>query len=150
MKSNGKRITISGPHVKQLYGQDSVTMEQVFDSNFTVPESSAGIDTGVDVQPLDRLVFRASGEIWAGVLLTGLNTPRGWNNVDSDPKFPLPGGHPYSLLGQLAGRYFEIGDALERVYNGPRPERLFLRINDDTPGNGSGAFDCEVEVFRRA
>jgi hypothetical protein len=144
-----KRRTFSGPDVKRLYGTDSVTMEQVFNADVQVPESSTGVDTGFDVQPLDRMVFRASGEIWAGVWLTGENTPRGWNNTDNDPKFPLPGGHPYSLLGRLGGLYFEIGDGLERVWNGPGAERLFLRTNDDTPGNGSGAFTCNVQVFRR-
>src|SRR5262249_14384351 len=126
-----------------------VQMKQVYYGDFEVPESSAGIDTGVDIQSLDRVIFRASGEIWAGVWFTGGNGPEGWHYRDSNRKFPLPGGHPYSLLGQIAGRYFEVGTGIERIHTGAGVERLFLRTNDESPGNGTGAFTCNVEVWRR-
>lgn len=114
-----------------------------------VLESDGDVDTNVDIQPGDRIIFSASGTIWAGVWFTGRNGPRGWDWIANDNKFPLPTGHPYSLLGRLDGRYFEIGDGFERVYTS-RGSRLYLRINDDTPGNGNGGFNCRIEVYRTA
>ena len=61
------------------------------------------MDTGIDILPEDTIVFNASGEIWAGVWLTGKNGPGGWNNVEYDLKFPFhgtPESHPYCLLAR--------------------------------------------------
>jgi hypothetical protein len=45
--------------------------------------------------------------------------------------------------------YFYIGEGRTREpYNGERLNRLCLRINDDLPGNGNGAFTCRVRVWR--
>ena len=143
------QVALGGLGVQWIYGVPNVTLELVAAGDFSVPESSGGEDTGFDIQPRDRVVCYASGEIWAGVAFTGANGPEGWHYRDSNRKFPLPGGHPYSLLGQLGGRYFEIGKALERYHMGATTERLILRTNDDSPGNGSGAFGCRVEVWRR-
>jgi hypothetical protein len=112
-----------------------------------VLESDWDVDTNLDIQTGDRIIFEASGSIWAGVWFTGRNGPRGWNNIANDLKFPYPPGHPYSVLGNLDGRYFEIGDGFERVYTG-KNSRLWLRINDDEPGNGNGGFQCRVLVYR--
>jgi hypothetical protein len=30
----------------------------------------------------------------------------------------------------------------------PNHGQLFLRINDDIPGNGTGAFQCVVQTYR--
>jgi len=64
-------------------------------------ESDALVDTDIQVNRGDTAMFHAWGQIWAGVWLTGLNRPDGWTNIDNDPKFPLPGAHPYCLLGVL-------------------------------------------------
>lgn len=119
----------------------------VLEDTFTIPEGARDIDTGMDIRYGDRLVFSASGEIWAGVWFTGLNGPQGWGNIDYSSKWPLPASHPYCLLGKLDGRYFYLGTGWDRYYRG-RNSRLFLRINDDAPGNGSGAFTCHVAVYR--
>jgi hypothetical protein len=58
----------------------------------------------LQVEKGDTLIFQAWGQIWAGVWFTGNNGPNGWNNLDNDPKFPLPGTHPYCLLGKLDTR----------------------------------------------
>ena len=66
----------------------------------------------------DRVVFYASGMIWAGVWLTGRNRAGGWNNIAND-KFPDPEAHAYSLLGCIDGnQYFEIGTGFDKVYTG--------------------------------
>src|SRR5215218_1722812 len=89
----------------------------VVDKTVTVNESDFDVDTGVDVRTGDRLVVSASGQIWAGVFGTGNNGPQGWNNIDCDPKFPLPCSHPYALLGKLNGSYFYIGSGIDRIHN---------------------------------
>lgn len=121
----------------------------VANQTFTVHESDFDVNTFIDVQPGDRLVFSASGEIWAGVWFTGNNGPDGWDSIENSSIFPLPGSHPFSLLGRLGSRYFFIGQGLQRAQTEIGVvRRLFLRINDDVPGNGNGAFTCQVQVFR--
>jgi hypothetical protein len=116
----------------------------------TVHESDRDVDTKIDVPPGAHLSFRADGSIWAGVIATGENGPNGWDKVESSAAFPLhgtPESHPFALLGKL-GDYFFIGDGKKfgtKVWNGPR-RRLYLRINDDSPGNGSGEFTCQITV----
>lgn len=112
-----------------------------------VNEGDADVDTSIQVRAGDTVIFHAWGQIWAGVWFTGLNGPRGWDWRDSANKFPLPGAHPFQLLGKLDGGYFEIGDH-RRMDETPDQGALFLRINDDVPGNGSGAFQVQLQVYR--
>jgi hypothetical protein len=112
-----------------------------------VNERDWDVDTHLTVRAGDTVIFHAWGQIWAGVWFTGNNGPRGWNNIDNDPKFPLPGSHPYCLLAKLDTGYFYIGD-YSRLDHATDQGELFLRINDDVPGNGSGAFQCLVQVYR--
>ncbi|MFL6488458.1 MAG: hypothetical protein ACJ70V_02430 [Nitrososphaera sp.] len=119
-----------------------------------VKESDSDVDTGIDIEPGDDLAFQASGEIWAGVIRTGNNGSNGWDNIDHDKKFPLHVGsnaHPYCLLGKFNqdGNYFFIGALKNRSASShSQVRRLFLRINDNKPGNGRGEFLCRVRVWR--
>ena len=118
----------------------------------TVRESDAEVDTGIDLQPGDEIAFEANGTIWAGVWLTGRNGPNGWDRVDHDTKFPLHEGtsaHPFCLIGRFGDLpWFFVGERRDRErYAGDRVRRLFLRTNDDTPGNGNGEFQCRVQVW---
>jgi hypothetical protein len=121
----------------------------VYDNIVSVNEGDRDVDTQMDIKFGDRLVFSAYGEIWAGVWFTGRNGPQGWDNIAYDRKFPLPGTHPYCLLGRLDGRLFYIGIGFDRFYLG-RNSRLYLRINDDSPGNGDGSFFCHIQVYRES
>jgi len=112
-----------------------------------VNEGDWDVRTGIQVVQGDTLIFSAWGQIWAGVWFTGTNGPRGWDNRDNNNKFPLPGAHPFELLGKLDAGYFEIGDS-RRIDQTPDQGELYLRINDDVPGNGNGAFQCMVQVYR--
>ena len=112
-----------------------------------VNEGDWDVDTHMQVRQGDTLIFHAWGSIWAGVWFTGNNGPNGWNWRDGDPKFPLPGAHPYQLLGKLDTGYFEIG-SYHRKDETPDQGELFLRINDDTPANGNVAFQCVVQLYR--
>jgi hypothetical protein len=113
----------------------------------TVNEGDFDVDTGMHTNQGDNLYFYAWGEIWAGVWFTGNNGPQGWDNRDGSNKFPLPGAHPYQLLGHLENGYFEIGRQAFRQQT-PDGGQLLLRINDDLPGNGNGAFQCLVQLYR--
>jgi hypothetical protein len=121
----------------------------------SVPESSALVDTGVDIKTMDAVTLSATGSIKSGVWLTGDNGPEGWDNIDNDPKFPLPGTNPYCLLYALApagqdpkGQWMKLGKGASFAAVGPLKGRLYLRTNDDSPGNGSGAFTCSITVRR--
>jgi hypothetical protein len=118
-----------------------------------VAEADHEVDTGIDLQPGDEVAFDAWDTIWSGVWLTERNGPAGWSNVDHDPKFPLhqgPDAHPYALIGRYDGLdWFRVGDGRAREpYSGGNRRRVFLRTNDDMPGNGNGAFICRVSVWR--
>ena len=124
----------------------------VADHEVTVRESDCEVDAGVVLEPGDDFALEAGGSIHSGVLFTGANGPQGWDNVDHDPKFPLhegPDAHPFALIGRIGDEpWFYVGSSRSRAgYDGP-PQRLLLRTNDDSPGNGSGAFTCRVRVWR--
>jgi hypothetical protein len=117
-----------------------------------VRESQRGdLNTGINVKIGDRITINASGEIYAGVWFTGNNTAWGWDWRADDPKFPHHGtddAHPFSLIGRIGtSPYFLVGEALDS-YLAQHAGPLFLRINDDTPGNGSGGFLATVTLQR--
>ena len=121
-----------------------------FDRTFTVPESLYFVDTLIDLEPGDGVVIDGSGSIWSGVIFSGSNGPDGWGPGRFGAGVPAPDAPVYSLVAQvggtLAGPAFYVGPHFESqtLASG----RLFLRINDEAPGNGSGAFTARVEVFR--
>ena len=128
-------------------------MPMVVDKWLTVFEFNSDIDTGILLRNNDWLDITVSGSIWAGVWFTGENGPDGWRGWRASGDSPLPGSPPFSLLGMTAeDGYFFIGDGLRRTYLnetlGPGETRLALRINDDHPGNGSGAFNVHIVVWR--
>jgi len=55
-----------------------------------IPESESLVDPGITLNRYDAVRINTAGSIWAGVKLTGVNGPPGWNRLDNDPKFPLP------------------------------------------------------------
>ncbi len=73
--------------------------------------------------------------------------PAARRRLDNGPKFPLPGSHPFFLLGKLSIGYFFIGDSA-RIDRSLADGTLFLRIDDDAPGNGNGAFQVFIQVYR--
>jgi hypothetical protein len=70
-------------------------------ANTDGPPTRANVDTGLDIEPGDVLEISATGKIWAGQCATGDNGPKGWDNITNEPKFPLTGVPPYSLLGEI-------------------------------------------------
>jgi len=88
----------------------------------------------------------------SGVLFSGWNGPDGWTNPAHESKFPVTtGADPRARIFSLVGSFdlrekFQIGSGVTKIAPGPR--RLYLRTNDDTPGNGRGEFYCRVRVER--
>ena len=114
-----------------------------------VPEKQSLVG-GVRVYPNDRVIITTNPgyKIWSGVWFTGQNGPAGWNNIDCATKFPLPCSYPYSLIGQLNGQYFYVGEYYNKTRADlPSATDLYLRVNDDAPGNGSGSFYAHVQVY---
>jgi hypothetical protein len=114
-----------------------------------IRESDTLRDSGIDLMPGDWMTFTGLGEIWSGVLFTGNNGPQGWNSIDNNAALPLPGSRPFSLLGIFNSQPFYIGLSNGFVHNFASPTRLFLRTNDDLPGNGSGEFHCAIQTWKR-
>jgi hypothetical protein len=132
-----------------------------------VNESDREVDTSVGVQDLDQVSFSVSGTIWAGVALSGRNGPDGWTDVTTDSNYPLhtgPDAHRYALLFRLLDqfqpesyantpyRFLGKGDGpyLSPYIHHGATRRIMLRINDDSPGNGNGAFTVTITVQRAA
>jgi hypothetical protein len=113
-----------------------------------VPENTFGVDTGIDIQPSDRLRIHGYSRIWSGWLLSPTVGAEGENGLPQNSNFPLLTAPRFSLLGRLPteGNFF-VGRDLSRG-GSSSTQRLTLRTNDDVPGNGSGFFEAEVRAFR--
>ena len=117
--------------------------------NGNSPPSNADVDTGLDIETGDTITYIANGVIWTGYCIYGANSPDGlaWTE-NNNPDYPLPTAHDSELIGRIGnGTYFEIGSSKIQKYLGQRG-RLFLRTNDNNPGNGVGAFAVTVVVQR--
>ncbi len=123
----------------------------LFTSNDGAP-TQVDVDSGIWIQPGDEVMITASGQMWAGVCATFNHGPEGWAGVSPDPKFPLASSDPannfpYGLIGRLDTEYFYIGAGKQFTHMGA-PAKLWLRSNDDQPGNGTGEFQVHIQVTR--
>ena len=106
------------------------------------------VDTGIDIEAGDIVTFSASGSIWAGLCLIGNTGPNGYGNPE--PKYPFPSATGFSVIGRVGtGGYFFIGDGSGGPLSSKTSGRLFLRTNDDIPGNGNGSFSVKISVNRQ-
>ena len=104
----------------------------------------------VTVRPGDRLRIHCWGVIWSGYWLGGPISPKG-DGPARDSKFPLstaedPKAMAFGVIAKLSTQKFFVGDYHDRLVTTPVVSKVRLRVNDDTPCNGTGAFSCEVEV----
>jgi len=116
--------------------------------DISVPESSsAGVVTEWLAYGESLTVYPYSDQIWAGVLFTGWNGPAGWAGTAAPSYYPAPGAREYSLVGRFgSGAYQYLGTA-SRTFRNTVPgyvQRVRFRVNDNTPGNGAGAFRVYV------
>jgi hypothetical protein len=112
-----------------------------------VRERDTDVFTGCQLQNNDWISLSATGQIWAGVWLTGTNGPEGWSELANDWRYPMASARKYSLLAKSNGFYRYVGKGANFQYVGTG-SFLHLRINDDVPGNGNGAFQVTVTVTR--
>jgi len=120
-----------------------------------IPPTNSDVDTGLDLETGDTVVFSATGALWAGYCFHGANSPDGmaWT-VEGQPDYPLETAHEDALIGRVGqpggpvGTYFEIGSQFTYQHAG-KPGRLFLRTNDNKPGNGNGQFFVTIQVKRQ-
>jgi hypothetical protein len=141
------------PPPNNAWNEAAVPTIQMCDQPFTVRATDAGdVATGVTLFPGHEIQIDASGDIWAGAILDPRNGPAGLSRPIHDARWPLhtgidPAANAFCLLGRLNG-YFSIGTALPRtrwVYHAERP--LYLRINDNAPGDGNGEFNVRIQVW---
>jgi hypothetical protein len=138
--------------------------------------SRQDVDTGIDLIPGDVIEFTASGSIWGGECFTGNNGPSGWGPRPDNAKLPIKNASPFGLIGRIGQpndsgaysdvdcvvtyddygqtssckprpSYFFIGDRSTHTVRATRG-RLYLRVNDDRPGNGAGSFLVSITVQR--
>jgi len=127
-------------------GGGTTAPQPIATARVTVPEWSRGVATGIWVQPGQRLEVRCADTIWAGSYLFGRNDANGIWGWSADSSYPLPGYRIYSAVGLLNNRYFYVGTSHSRVHEN-LTSQLVLRTNDNVPGNGNGAFTCNVALY---
>jgi hypothetical protein len=120
---------------------------EVCNETLDVPEALADVDTSCTLVSGDEVHIGATGQIKSGVFLAGWSGPQGWNFTAGN-NFPKPGAASFSLLARTESSYRYVGTGTEFTYFGSGTH-LYLRINDDSPNNGEGAFQANVQVYRR-
>jgi hypothetical protein len=105
-----------------------------------VPESTRQTHVKT-LAPWESVTVTPGGRIWAGVWFTGENGPEGWNAI-APWYYPLPGARQYSLIAGVSGQSWSYVGSSTRTFSNNSPDwrSLYARTNDNTPGNGSGAF----------
>src|SRR4051794_6824291 len=116
------------------------------DEVIQVRESALDVSTGCSLQSGDTVTVHATGEIQNGWWFSS-NGPEGESGLADNRNYPLVGARKYTLLAKTNGNYRYAGRDLRFTYAGAGSP-LMLRINDDVPGNGGGAFTVEVTVTR--
>jgi len=120
------------------------------DISITVPGTSRGTDTGIDVRTGDAITFSATGTVVAGRRI-GEVGPEGGRNTGIGSVVnsrPVPTAGPGALIayirmanGQLSQPYL-IGSSLSTSV--PADGRLILAINDDDFSDNSGSFSVRI------
>lgn len=117
--------------------------------DLSVPESSTGVVTAwLSYGESITVTPSLEHNIWAGVWFTGENGPEGWANTSAPWYYPLPGARQYSLIGRFgSGSYQYIGQRQMTYTNTSYGwlQRARFRVNDNNPGNGSGAFQVHIK-----
>ncbi|MFU8873215.1 thiol-activated cytolysin family protein [Micromonospora sp. SL4-19] len=145
------RVAVSAEYVHALSAQGA----DVSGAHFYPYDGPGGglIDTGINVNPGDKVTVSTSGEIWSGIFLAGLHGPQGWPGHKADNAAPKPDGTAFALVisfGGAAGSWIEAGSFWEGSPPNGKGGRLLLNINDNNPYNGNDwrKFHSQVEVRR--
>ena len=154
------RLYLSGPPARRVFGGGN-GRESVAGNNgrgfgrgrgrgepqttIRVEANRRWTDTGLMVQPGERIAFNTSGTIEFGrVMTTG---PDGDKNLPPRPGYAIRDMPVGGLIGRVGnGAPFPIGSTQSPI-SMPAGGRLFLGVNDDGYDDNNGAFD--VNVYRR-
>lgn len=146
---------VAGTAVAGAGAASATTYQYVESRTVSVPESSAGVPVYLTVQRGDEVRVRCTGSVWGGWWGTGSNGPDGW--ADRAPStYPMPGTSGGRSFAALL-RFTDTGSSYVSAWRhggtssyhvAPYAARLEMRVNDDRPGNGSGAFSCTLDRFR--
>ncbi len=115
--------------------------------NVTVSANPQWVDTGMDVQPGDKLHITAKGTVTMGnnTGVTADGAQRGW--VDTLRALPVPSAGRGALVGRIgnsdAATPFFIG--AEGTVNAPVAGRLYLAINADSTQTPDGQYKVHID-----
>jgi hypothetical protein len=100
------------------------------------------------VAPGDRADIAASGYVIDGWWFHGQDGPNGWVGNIAGNDYPLPGANTGELLARFGSGGYQVVGAGRSLYNTTGvPQTLYLKRNDNVPGNGSGWFDVVVNTY---
>jgi hypothetical protein len=126
--------------------------------SFSVPGTSGRnwFDTGLDIQPGTLLQLSAEGRVDVGGGW-GAYGPEGTTRFANVPGYPAETRYRYGLVSRLTSGHtnpgqsvddlyeqWSYGDTSNHQYCAARGGRLWLTVNDDNPGNNTGAFTVRV------
>jgi hypothetical protein len=137
MAAGGSSLLLSTP-------AHAATPQTLCSEVIDVHESDLDVNTGCVLHDGDRVSVRATGTIGNGWWFS-YNGPEGESGYADNRNYPLLSARKYSLLARTNNNYRYVGRTASFTYAGSGSD-LLLRINDDVPGNGSGAFNVEVTV----
>lgn len=115
--------------------------------NVTVSASPQWVDTGMDVQPGDKLHITATGTVTMGnnTGVTGDGAPRGW--TDTLRALPVASAGRGALVGRIgnsdAATPFFIG--ADGTVEAPVAGRLYLAINADSMQTPDGQYKVHID-----
>ena len=102
-------------------------------------------DAGITVKNGDRVAFNTSGQITYG---RGMTAGPDGNGALRKPDYPVPVMPVGGLIGRVGnGTPFSIGSNSQPIVM-PNDGRLMLGVNDNEPGDNSGAFTVIVTKSR--
>lgn len=109
----------------------------------TVPANQRWVDTGITVRRGQQVTFNASGEVQLSADPNDKASPDG----SLKGRYPGAAAMQTTLAGALIGRVgtsaFGIGNQRTPLPM-PADGRLYVGINDDTPGDNQGQFQVQV------
>jgi hypothetical protein len=113
----------------------------------TVPGTQQWTDTGVDLEPGEKITIQAAGSVQhaPGGPFVG---PDGDNRPELRQFSILPDSPHVALIGKVNtdGQPFPVGSSLRRTAD--EKGRLFLGVNDKGVDNNSGTFTASIEIRR--
>jgi hypothetical protein len=140
-------VGLAADYVQPLSAQG----QNVADARYQMYDGPGGglVDTGIRVNPKDRVTISAGGQISSGVVLSWPHGPEGWRGHKADPHAPLPSGTAYCLVARFGSHpaaWFEVGPFWEGSPSTTFYGRLQLNINDNNTQNGSRNDQWTVRV----